>query len=268
MLKERVITALIAVAVLLLVLFAVPALIAEFVIALLILAGAWEWSGFLGADTLRTRIIYVVVIATALALVTWQAPEINGALFQLALAWWVAALVWIFYYPTPIPPVLRWVGGVLVLVPLYNALIVLYHAGPFILLGALLIVWAADTGAFVAGKVIGRVKLAPQISPGKTWEGVIGGLATVALLSLVAALVSDARIAVLVPFCLAVACASVVGDLTVSMFKRTAGLKDSGALFPGHGGVLDRIDSVSAAAPLFALGISWTGMPAELVALQ
>ena len=268
MLKERVITALIALAVLLLVLFAVPARVAEIVIALLILAGAWEWSGFLGAGSRNTRIIYVVIIAAALALVTWQAPQINGALFQLALAWWAAALVWIFFYPTPIPGALRWIGGALVLVPLYNALIVLYHAGSYILLGALLIVWAADTGAFVAGKIVGRVKLAPHISPGKTWEGVIGGLATVALLSLVAALASDAQIAVLVPFCLAVACASIVGDLTVSMFKRTAGLKDSGALFPGHGGVLDRIDSVAAAAPLFALGIGWTGMPAALVALQ
>jgi phosphatidate cytidylyltransferase len=148
----------------------------------------------------------------------------------------------------------------LVLLPLYNALVVLYLASPAVLLGALLIVWAADTGAFVAGKLFGRVKLAPQISPGKTWEGVIGGLVTVAFLAVVGAYLFDARVAVLVPFCLAVACASVVGDLTVSMFKRTAGLKDSGSIFPGHGGVLDRVDSVAAAAPLFALGIAWTGL--------
>ena len=261
MLKERVITALIALAVLLLVLFVVPATIAESVIALLILAGAWEWSGFLNAESTITRATYVAVIAAMLTFVTWQAAHINGMLFQFALAWWVVALVWIFFYPTPIPDALRWVAGALVLVPLYNALIVLYHAGPLILLGALLIVWAADTGAFAAGKVFGRVKLAPQISPGKTWEGVLGGLVAVAILSFVVAWLSDARVAVLVPFCLAVACASIVGDLTVSMFKRTAGVKDSGALFPGHGGVLDRIDSVAAAAPLFALGIGWTGMP-------
>jgi phosphatidate cytidylyltransferase len=164
------------------------------------------------------------------------------------------------FYPTAIPGVVRWIAGVLVLVPLYNALIVLYLASPAILLGALLIVWAADTGAFVAGKLFGRVKLAPKISPGKSWEGVIGGLLTVALLALAGAYIFDARAAVLVPFCLAVACASIVGDLTVSMFKRTAELKDSGSLFPGHGGVLDRIDSVAAAAPLFALGIGWTGL--------
>jgi len=149
---------------------------------------------------------------------------------------------------------------VLVLVPLYNALIALYLASPAILLGAFVIGWAADTGAFFAGKTLGRVKLAPSISPGKTWEGVIGGLVTVSLLAAVGAYWLDARITVLVPFCLAIACASVVGDLTVSMFKRTAGLKDSGTLFPGHGGVLDRIDSVAAAAPLFALGIGWMGV--------
>ena len=260
MLKERVITALIAVAVLLLVLFALPRAAAQAVIALLILAGAWEWSGFLGSGSTPIRAMYVGLVAVLMGLVTWQAPQISGLLFQVAVAWWICALVWTLFYPTPIPAAVRWVAGLLVLLPLYNALVVLYLASPAVLLGALLIVWAADTGAFVAGKLFGRVKLAPQISPGKTWEGVIGGLVTVAFLAVVGAYLFDARVAVLVPFCLAVACASVVGDLTVSMFKRTAGLKDSGSIFPGHGGVLDRVDSVAAAGPLFALGIAWTGL--------
>ena len=108
--------------------------------------------------------------------------------------------------------------------------------------------------------MIGRVKLAPDISPGKTWEGVIGGLAAVVLLTLLRTTWADTDLAVMIPFCLAVASLSIVGDLTVSMFKRTVGLKDSGGVFPGHGGVLDRIDSISAAAPLFALGISWVGL--------
>jgi phosphatidate cytidylyltransferase len=259
-LKERVITALIAVAVLLLVLFVLPRAAAQAVIALLILAGAWEWSGFLDSSSTQVRAFYTVVVGVLMGLVTWLAPQINGLLFQVALAWWACALVWTFFYPTPIPAAVRWVAGVLVLVPLYNALIVLYLAGPAVLLGALLIVWAADTGAFVAGKLLGRVKLAPKISPGKTWEGVIGGLLTVAVLAGIGAYLFDMRTGVLVPFCLAVACASVVGDLTVSMFKRTAGLKDSGSIFPGHGGILDRVDSVAAAAPLFALGVAWTGL--------
>lgn len=260
MLKERVITALIAVAVLLLVLFVLPQAVAQVVVALLILAGAWEWSGFLGSRSTAVRAGYVILIAVLMGLATWLAPQINGQLFQVALVWWVCALVWTLFYPTPIPAAVRWIVGVLVLLPLYKALVVLYLASPAVLLGALLIVWAADTGAFVAGKLFGRVKLAPQISPGKTWEGVIGGLATVAVLAAAGGWLFDLRIGVLVPFCLAIACASVVGDLTVSMFKRTSGLKDSGAIFPGHGGVLDRVDSVAAAAPLFALGISWMGL--------
>ena len=260
MLKERVITALIAVAVLLLVLFVLPQTAAQIVIGLLILAGAWEWSGFLGSRSTALRAGYVILIAVLMGLNSWLAPHINGLLFQVALVWWVCALVWTLFYPTPIPAAVRWIAGVLVLLPLYNALIVLYLASPAVLLGALLIVWAADTGAFVAGKLFGRVKLAPQISPGKTWEGVIGGLLTVAVLAAAGGWFFDVRIDVLVPFCLAIACASVVGDLTVSMFKRTSGLKDSGTLFPGHGGVLDRVDSVAAAAPLFALGIGWTGL--------
>jgi phosphatidate cytidylyltransferase len=260
MLKQRVVTALIAVAALLLVLFALPQAAAQLVVAALILAGAWEWSGFLGTPSNVLRALYVIFIAVLMALATWVVPDIEGLLFRVALVWWVCALVWMLFYPTPIPGIVRWIAGALVLLPLYEALIVLYLASPIILLSALLIVWAADTGAFVAGKLFGRVKLAPKISPGKTWEGVIGGLLTVALLAAAGAWLADARIAVLVPFCLAVACASIVGDLTVSMFKRTAGLKDSGSIFPGHGGVLDRVDSVAAAAPLFALGVPWTGL--------
>jgi phosphatidate cytidylyltransferase len=259
-LRQRVVTALVAVTLLLLVLFAIPEPLAKLVIAAVIVAGAWEWSGFLGSDARAVRVGYVILTAIAIGLVAWRAEDINGALFQLALAWWLGALVWIFFYPTPIPAALRWAGGLLVLVPLYNALIVLYDAHPMVLLSALLIVWAADTGAFAAGKLVGRVKLAPRISPGKTWEGVIGGLLLVTLLALGGAGYFELDMAVIVPFCVAVACASIVGDLTVSMFKRSAGIKDSGTLFPGHGGILDRIDSVAAAAPLFALGIGWVGL--------
>ena len=136
----------------------------------------------------------------------------------------------------------------------------LLRLGVEYLLFTLLIVWLADGGAYFAGKAFGRVKLAPGISPGKTWEGVVGGMLLVVVLALAGAVYMDASIAVLLPFCLAVGALSVVGDLTVSMFKRTVGLKDSGSLFPGHGGVLDRIDSLSAAAPLFALGVTWLGI--------
>jgi phosphatidate cytidylyltransferase len=187
--------------------------------------------------------------------------EVDAAIiFKVSLAWWILALVWTFFFPTPIPGFVRWLSGMLVLVPLFLALVILYNAAPELLLFALLIVWVADTGAYFAGKAMGRVKLAPAISPGKTWEGVIGGLLAVVVLTVLRSTWADTDLAVFIPFCLAVAAISIVGDLTVSMFKRTAGLKDSGSLFPGHGGVLDRIDSVAAAAPLFALGLGWVGL--------
>lgn len=260
MLKQRVITSIVALAAFMVVLFEVPAVVAQVVIAILIIGGAWEWSRFLGSSGRSSRIIYVVLLAVLMGLAGWQLAASSMIIFQLALVWWLAALVWVFFFPTPIPLALRWLCGALVLVPLFVALIALYRNDPALLLFALLIVWAADTGAYFAGRQFGRVKLAPRISPNKTWEGVIGGLLVVVLMSLVGAAWVDIERAVLIPFCLAVACMSIVGDLTVSMFKRNAGLKDSGTLFPGHGGVLDRIDSVAAAAPLFALGVSWMGI--------
>ena len=257
MLRTRIITAVIALVVLGVVLFAIPPRLAELFIAGVVLAGAWEWSGFLGASGSLSRSAYAAVIGALIVATYVLLPVVTLAVLQIAFLWWFAAFIWILFFPTPIPLIVRMIVGALVLVPMFLALIVLYRMGPLVLLLALLIVWAADAGAYFAGKQFGRVKLAPSISPGKTWEGVIGGLAAVALLSVAVAQWSDASLAVLLPFCLAVAVLSIVGDLTVSMFKRTAGVKDSGSLFPGHGGVLDRVDSVAAAAPLFALGLRW-----------
>lgn len=260
MLKQRLITAVVALGVLLLMLFAAPRIAAEVAIALVILAAAWEWSGFLGTESPATRVFYVIFVAALMVVVGMNWPDNVRLTLQVAVAWWMIALGWIFFFPTPIPMLLRWICGALVLVPLYAALVLLVQASPSLLLFALLIVWAADIGAYFAGKRFGRVKLVPGISPGKTWEGVIGGLLLVVVLCVGRSFWFETNLAVLVPFCLSVAVISIVGDLTVSMFKRTAGLKDSGRFFPGHGGVLDRIDSVAAAAPLFALGLGWTGL--------
>ncbi len=258
MLKARIITAVISVTVLALVLFVVPEIAAELFIAGVIVAGAWEWSRFLGLSSGWNRALYVFAVAALMAVVNvFSTDDTTRLLLQAALVWWLLALLWNFAFPTPIPLLLRWICGALVLVPMYAALVLLYHTDPWLLAFALLLVWAADIGAFFAGKSFGRVKLAPAISPGKTWEGVIGGLLAVALLTVARSIWVETDYMVLVPFCLAVACLSIVGDLTVSMFKRTAGVKDSGALFPGHGGVLDRVDSVAAAAPLFVLGMTW-----------
>jgi phosphatidate cytidylyltransferase len=260
-LRQRVITGVVALSVLLVVLFVLPAFAVKLAIAALMLAGAWEWSGFLRLESTGARIAYVVLIAALLAAIVTLADErAVEMLLQVAMAWWLIALLWVFMFPTPIPRIAGWTCGALVLIPAYAAIIALYSLQPALLLFVLIIVWGADIGAYFVGKRFGRVKLAPNISPGKTWEGVFGGLLLATVLVLVGSLWLETDLAVLLPFCLAVAIISIIGDLTVSMFKRNAGVKDSGRLFPGHGGVLDRIDSVTAAAPLFALGIHWVGL--------
>ena len=119
----------------------------------------------------------------------------------------------------------------------------------------LLIVWSADVGAYAFGRLLGRRKLAPAVSPGKTWEGVTGGLVTAGLAAGLAAAWVGVPANRLIVLAVATALISVLGDLTQSMFKRNVGLKDSGKLLPGHGGVLDRIDSLTAAVPAFVIGL-------------
>ena len=127
---------------------------------------------------------------------------------------------------------------------------------------ALLLVWVADSGAFFFGRRYGRVRLAPDVSPGKTWEGVLGGVAVSALVAVGGSVWFGVPLPVFVPLCLAVVGFSIVGDLTESLLKRFAGLKDSGTLFPGHGGVMDRIDSVTGAAPVLFFGLALLGVVA------
>ncbi|MDJ0794863.1 MAG: phosphatidate cytidylyltransferase [Woeseiaceae bacterium] len=260
MLKTRVITAVIALLAVGIVLFVIPPLYTELVIGLLMVAAAWEWAGFLDTESNTQRLIYTGLIGAALIGV-WLAIEgYADTILLIACTWWVLAFFWNLRFPTPIPNAMRWLCGFLVIVPLFLALILLLRQGVEYLIFTLLIVWVADGGAYFAGKAFGRVKLAPAISPGKTWEGVVGGFVLVAALAIGVAVWQELSVAVLLPFCLAVAAISIVGDLTVSMFKRTAGVKDSGTLFPGHGGVLDRVDSVAAAAPLFVLGMNGLGL--------
>ena len=260
MLKQRIITAVVAALALLAVLFVLPQQAARVVIALLLLTGAWEWSAFLGGG--RTERFVFVAVSAAL-MVPHLAGVSTGTEFYLvlkiALVWWALAFLWIFIYPTAIPKFVAWLVGILVIVPAYVAIDWLYVQGAWILLLALLPVWVADIGAYFSGKAFGRVKLAPAISPGKTWEGVIGGMLAVVAMVFVLNAALGIPLAGFLPLCLAVGVISIVGDLTVSMFKRYTGVKDSGTLFPGHGGFLDRADGITAAAPLFALGLQWIG---------
>ena len=175
MLKQRVVTALIAVAILLSVLFLAPVTLARAVIGILFLAGAWEWSQFLGTTSRLVRLVFLAVVGAAqIALgLEWVAPDNHFAIFMAAGAWWLAALAWIFVFPTPVPALLAWIAGLLVLVPAYLAMDTLYQLSPWLLLMALVLIWLADIGAYFSGRAFGRIKLAPRVSPGKTWEGVV-----------------------------------------------------------------------------------------------
>ena len=204
MLKDRIITAVIALTVLMIILFAVPARIAELAIAAVTLGGAWEWSALLRLQTTTRRALYVAAVAVLVALAYLNFGAVGHEVLFLALVFWLAAMLWVMAYPTPVPRFIAWLGGLLVLVPLFVALISLYRVGPEKLLFVLTVVWAADIGAFFAGKLFGKVKLAPSISPGKTWEGVIGGLIAVAVLSTAGSYLFDERLIQLLPFCLAV----------------------------------------------------------------
>lgn len=254
-LKRRVATAVVllppAVA---LILFAPNAAIA-LVFAALLAVAALEWAPLAGCGNGLRPWLYALGVV-ALAWLVWQfgfeVPAVARSVLGMGLLWWTFATIWLGT---------RWVigrgpkliAGWFALVPAWFAVVALHRLeqGPQLVMLLLLMIWAADVGAFFAGHALGRHKLAPEISPGKTWEGVAGGFVLAAMVALVGANLIGLDVARTVAISLLTVAASIVGDLTESLLKRQAGVKDSGALLPGHGGVLDRLDSLFAAAPVF-----------------
>jgi phosphatidate cytidylyltransferase len=265
-LKQRVLTALALVIVLLGVVFGLPPVFTTVLITLLVLIGAWEWAGFIGDGRGAIRAVFTLAVATAIggAFLLWSSVDgFVEVTLATAMVWWFVAFLWVCLAPTRVNPYSATLAGLLALVPCWFALFYLMRNanGTWWVLFTLALVWAADTGAFFAGRWLGRVPLAPRVSPKKTWEGVLGGIVLSGVVAWVAATwIFNVPVAPFVIMCIAVAALSIVGDLTESMLKRAAGLKDSGALFPGHGGMLDRIDSVTAAAPALVFGLLGLGV--------
>lgn len=268
MLRTRILTAVILACILLACLFLLPPAWTVVMFGAVFTMGAWEWAGFGALTGAAARMAYAAGVALLLFLGwRWSAdPAHLLLLLGAACVWWVFALLWMSLAPSRHQPMLALLCGLPVLIPACIAVARLqiatrgFASGPQAVLWLVLMVIAADIGAYFAGRSLGRRKLAPRVSPGKTVEGALGGLSMVALVAGCGAVYFGLPPLTVVLFGVVVGIFSIVGDLTESMFKRAAGLKDSGALLPGHGGLLDRIDSVTAAAPLYALGLFGAGV--------
>jgi phosphatidate cytidylyltransferase len=232
--------------------------LAAAVLGALWVLGAWEWAGLARLRSIG-RLAYAAACGISmLGLYLFADSRLLYVLLIVALAGLLLSFVAVLTYPRKFGMGTVGAAGFVALVPSWLMLVRLHGEWPLghaLAMTALAIVWAADVGAYTFGRAFGRIKLAPAVSPGKTWEGVTGGLISAAAAAWVAATLIKLPAGALLALGVLTALASVVGDLAVSVFKRNVGLKDTGTLLPGHGGVMDRIDSLTAAIPVFVLGL-------------
>ena len=222
-----------------------------------VIIAAHEWTKLMPKRKYPARFILLVLVLTWASLAV---PASWIAWWVMSVGIWVLALKWVLDYPDKE----TWYGrrlfamGVVILIATITAMYALWQMSAWWLMYVFLLVWCADSGAYFVGRKFGKRKLAPNVSPNKSIEGLIGGLVTSALVAVVVAVQMGYSVTTLVLFLALSAVttlASVLGDLFESMLKRRAGIKDSGTILPGHGGVLDRIDSLLSATPVFALGV-------------
>ena len=242
-------------------------------VAALMMVGLWEWSLLAGVQSNTSRALYLAGNAMLITALAWGAGR-GFFTLQLVVAlgvlWWLLVLVWLTRFEfaardSSAARALKLFAGSASVIPAWAAITWLHASdprGPLWTLFALLIIWIADSGAYFVGSQFGKHKLAPRISPGKSWEGFFGGLLASLLLAVSMLPLLHLQWSMLSSLLLLVGVTmviSVAGDLFESLLKRHAGMKDSSDLIPGHGGVLDRIDSLLAALPVFALGKLWLG---------
>lgn len=264
MLIRRIITAVIFGIVVVGAIVLLPSFWAGIVLGTVWLTGVYEWSGFAGLRT-GARVGFVLVNAVLMVAIgeLLDSDTVVYGLLVIGVVWWIVAIVALSVYPRRFSAPATITAGLATLIPSWGLLAWLHSEvadGPLLILLLLAVVWSADSGAYFFGRALGRHKLAPNVSPGKTWEGVIGGLVTAALTGTLAGALSESAVLPVALVAAATAALSVVGDLNVSMFKRNAGLKDSGRALPGHGGILDRADSVTAAVVMFVPGLILVGI--------
>ncbi|MWN89141.1 phosphatidate cytidylyltransferase [Gilliamella sp. Pra-s65] len=272
MLIHRILAAIVLIPLVIVVLFFVPLSVFSLIIILICGLAAWEWAQFLNITKKYSKLIFalsIVILLSALYLIPNSCElkiELFAIILFLSIVWWLIALYLILNYPDTTK---YWCNSVVVkllfafftLVPFFIGMIKLRsigyysnsYTGAIWLLYIFVLVWATDTGAYFTGRAFGKRKLAIKVSPGKTIEGFIGGVSVATIICIIAYFFNlfDMTFGVFFISSLLAILVSVLGDLTESMFKRQAGIKDSGCLIPGHGGILDRIDSLTAAVPVF-----------------
>lgn len=261
MLKTRILTGLVLGVCVVAALLLLDTVAAASVFGVIWLLGAGEWARLAGLGKVG-RALYGLAFASAFTTVLGfgLSPALVPWLLWPAVLGWAVMLLYVIRYPRPVSDILVAAFGLIALTAAWVSLYWLHRSagpGPSLVLAGLVIVWSADVGAYFAGRTFGRRSLAPAVSPNKTWEGVFGGLAAACITGVVAAWLIGLSWLPLVVLAFAVALVSIVGDLGISAFKRRAGVKDSGMLLPGHGGVLDRFDGVTAALPFYALGLQF-----------
>lgn len=265
MLKTRVITAIVLLGIFIPALFFSSMMLWASLMMALALVGVREWAGFL-ALTERQERIYLIFSALAglCLLFLLHQSGLHWFFYQSLLVLWLATIFWLVVVPLALFfhyfPHQKWINmlvGLGLMLSLWMALVTTQALNPIFLLVIISTIWLADSAAYFAGKKFGKHKLAPAISPGKTWEGVVGALCAVAVYASVLKL-SGAVSTWWVLGCLwVVTIAGIYGDLFESFFKRRANLKDSGQFLPGHGGLLDRVDGVIPALPVGLCLVLW-----------
>ena len=265
MLKQRLITAFILGTLVIWGIFALPSLWFAAIFGAFACVGAWEWAGLIKISRVTGRLFYVSGIAIIFVLLTPWMLDASNILYLTGagVIWWLFATVMVFRYRGGDdfqPGIIDVLNGIFLLLPCWAGIVWLQaqEYGPQLVLFMMMCIWAADSGAYFAGRRFGKRKLAPHVSPGKSWEGVFGGFIFAVLFAILSSLFwfewQGEFAAGFILLAVVTVIISVVGDLAESVFKRRVGVKDSGTILPGHGGVLDRIDSLTAAAPVFATG--------------